>query len=54
MKNKQTNIACLNNLMEIRGDAFKLINTSQRPYPHSANSIGPWLQCKKKKIKKNE
>jgi len=37
--------AILNNLVEIRSDAFKLVKTSQKPNAHQAQNIGPWLQC---------
>jgi len=33
----------INNLVEIRGDAAKICMEMQRPIPHRADSIGPWL-----------
>jgi len=33
----------MNNYVEIRSDAFKLINMYQRPLPHGAQDIGTWL-----------
>ncbi|KAA3675929.1 anoctamin-10 [Paragonimus westermani] len=35
-------LALLNNLIEIRGDAFKLTASFQRPFIQSANDIGIW------------
>ncbi|XP_055333125.1 anoctamin-10-like [Paramacrobiotus metropolitanus] len=34
--------ALLNNVVEIRGDGFKLCNIMQRPFARPGNSIGPW------------
>ena len=34
--------ALLNNLIEIRGDAFKLCFVHQRPFGARVNSIGSW------------
>ncbi len=34
--------ALLNNLIEIRGDAFKLCCVHQRPFGQRVNSIGTW------------
>lgn len=34
--------ALLNNLIEIRSDAFKLCRLHQRPFFESASSIGAW------------
>lgn len=35
--------AFLNNLLEVRGDAFRLLFASKRPMPRRDNSIGEWL-----------
>jgi len=34
--------ALINNIVEMRTDAFKILNTMQRPNPKGANSIGYW------------
>lgn len=34
--------ALANNLIEVRGDAFKLCFVSQRPFSRRVNSIGSW------------
>ncbi|OWZ19357.1 Anoctamin protein [Phytophthora megakarya] len=36
-------LALLNNLFELRADAFKLCHTRQRPLAHKASGIGVWL-----------
>eukprot|EP00741_Cyanophora_paradoxa_P025082 tig00000342_g24210.t1 len=36
-------LALLNNLVEIRSDAYKLIHGSQRPTPGTAKDIGSWM-----------
>ncbi|GMF29822.1 unnamed protein product [Phytophthora lilii] len=36
-------LALLNNLLELRTDAFKLCHTKQRPLAHKASGIGVWL-----------
>ncbi|KAG3121706.1 hypothetical protein PI124_g1003 [Phytophthora idaei] len=36
-------LALLNNLLELRTDAFKLCQTRQRPLAHKASGIGVWL-----------
>ncbi|ETK85223.1 hypothetical protein L915_09887 [Phytophthora nicotianae] len=36
-------LALLNNLIEMRTDAFKLCQTRQRPLAHKASGIGVWL-----------
>ncbi|CAL8069690.1 unnamed protein product [Calicophoron daubneyi] len=35
-------LALLNNLVEIRGDAFKLVTSFQRPFAQSVSNIGIW------------
>ncbi|VDP93123.1 unnamed protein product [Echinostoma caproni] len=35
-------LALLNNIVEIRADAFKLTHSFQRPFAHPAHSIGVW------------
>jgi anoctamin-10 len=35
----------VNNWIELRGDAVKIILENQRPVPWRADSIGPWLDC---------
>jgi hypothetical protein len=37
-------VAFLNNVMEIRTDAFKIVHTSRRPIPTRKSGIGSWLQ----------
>ena len=37
--------AILNNIIEIRSDAFKLCMTFQRPFGQRVNSIGTWQVC---------
>ena len=34
--------ALLNNVIEVRSDAFKLCSTMQRPFGHRVNNIGTW------------
>ncbi|GAU87848.1 hypothetical protein RvY_00644 [Ramazzottius varieornatus] len=34
--------ALINNLVEVRGDGFKLCNIMQRPFARPASDIGPW------------
>ena len=36
-------VALLNNVIEIRSDAFKIIHASQRPIPNRKSGIGSWL-----------
>jgi len=36
-------MALLNNVMEIRTDAFKIVHASRRPFPRRAASMGSWL-----------
>ncbi|EGZ17182.1 hypothetical protein PHYSODRAFT_503593 [Phytophthora sojae] len=36
-------LALLNNVLELRTDAFKLCHTRQRPLAHKASGIGVWL-----------
>ncbi|TPP56999.1 Anoctamin [Fasciola gigantica] len=38
-------LALLNNVVEIRADAFKLIHSFQRPFVHPAHNIGVWQVC---------
>jgi hypothetical protein len=38
-------LALLNNYLESRSDAFKLITHMRRPIPVRAESIGAWLDC---------
>lgn len=35
-------LAFMNNVIEIRGDAYKLSTSYQRPFGQFANSIGIW------------
>ncbi|GMF56668.1 unnamed protein product [Phytophthora fragariaefolia] len=37
-------LALLNNVLELRTDAFKLCHTRQRPLAHKASGIGVWLR----------
>ncbi|XP_059081229.1 anoctamin-8-like isoform X2 [Tigriopus californicus] len=37
--------AFFNNVMEIRGDAFKLCSVHQRPFGERVQNIGPWQQA---------
>ena len=37
--------ALLNNIIEIRGDAFKLCFVHKRPFGARVNSIGSWQVC---------
>ena len=39
--------ALINNIIEIRGDAFKLCHVHQRPFGQRVNNIGSW-QVKKR------
>ena len=39
--------ALLNNIIEIRSDAFKLCFTFQRPFGQRVESIGTWQVCKR-------
>ncbi len=34
--------ALLNNIIEVRSDAFKLCSTMQRPFGHRVRDIGTW------------
>jgi len=45
--------ALLNNLIEIRGDAFKLCHIHRRPFGQRVNSIGIW-QVKFKSFSANQ
>ncbi|KAF7983670.1 hypothetical protein HWV62_19567 [Athelia sp. TMB] len=36
--------ALINNLIEIRSDAFKVTNLTRRPIPLRTDTIGPWLE----------
>lgn len=38
--------ALINNVTEIRSDAFKMVNIFQRPFAESASNIGAWQVCK--------
>ncbi|VUZ51519.1 unnamed protein product [Hymenolepis diminuta] len=38
-------LAFLNNILEIRSDAFKLLTNFQRPFAENANGIGVWEQA---------
>lgn len=38
-------LALLNNVIEIRADAFKLIHSFQRPFVHPTHNIGVWQVC---------
>lgn len=37
--------ALINNVTEIRSDAFKMVNIFQRPFAESASNIGAWQVC---------
>jgi anoctamin-10 len=38
-------MALINNLMEMRSDAFKITVHLRRPIPIRTDTIGPWLEC---------
>lgn len=38
-------MALVNNIFELRSDAFKIVTHFRRPLPHRADTIGPWLSC---------
>lgn len=38
-------MALINNLMEVRSDAFKIAVHLRRPIPVRTDTIGPWLEC---------
>ncbi|KAH9026397.1 DUF590-domain-containing protein [Lactarius pseudohatsudake] len=38
-------MALLNNVVEFRSDAFKLVTHFRRPLPKRTDTIGPWLDC---------
>lgn len=38
-------MAFLNNWLEMRSDAFKIMTHSRRPLPKRVESIGAWLDC---------
>ncbi|KAI9464472.1 DUF590-domain-containing protein [Lactarius psammicola] len=38
-------MALLNNIVEFRSDAFKLVTHFRRPLPKRTDTIGPWLDC---------
>ncbi|XP_006462231.1 hypothetical protein AGABI2DRAFT_206493 [Agaricus bisporus var. bisporus H97] len=38
-------MAFINNIVELRGDAFKMTVHHRRPIPTRADSIGPWLEA---------
>jgi anoctamin-10 len=38
-------MAWLNNIIELRSDAFKIITHCRRPIPRRTDTIGPWLSC---------
>ncbi|KAH9072296.1 DUF590-domain-containing protein [Lactarius deliciosus] len=38
-------MALLNNVVEFRSDAFKLVTHFRRPLPRRTDTIGPWLDC---------
>jgi anoctamin-10 len=38
-------MALLNNIVEFRSDAFKLVTHFRRPLPNRTDTIGPWLNC---------
>lgn len=38
-------MALVNNYVELRSDAFKIIKHARRPIPVRTDSIGPWLEC---------
>ncbi len=33
----------LNNIMELKSDAFKYVHVYNRPFPSTATNIGPWF-----------
>ncbi|KAH7106088.1 calcium-activated chloride channel-domain-containing protein [Auriculariales sp. MPI-PUGE-AT-0066] len=38
-------MAFLNNWLELRGDAFKIVKNYRRPIPNRTDTIGPWLEA---------
>ncbi|KAF8267790.1 DUF590-domain-containing protein [Lactarius quietus] len=38
-------MALLNNIVEFRSDAFKVVTHFRRPLPKRTDTIGPWLNC---------
>ncbi|KAI0272381.1 calcium-activated chloride channel-domain-containing protein [Gloeopeniophorella convolvens] len=38
-------MALLNNVVELRADAFKIATHCRRPLPKRTDTIGPWLEC---------
>lgn len=38
-------MALLNNIVEFRSDAFKMVTHFRRPLPKRTDTIGPWLDC---------
>ena len=38
-------MALLNNIVEFRSDAFKLVTHFRRPLPIRTDTIGPWINC---------
>ena len=38
-------MALLNNIVEFRSDAFKVVTHFRRPLPNRTDTIGPWLNC---------
>ncbi|KAI0306043.1 calcium-activated chloride channel-domain-containing protein [Multifurca ochricompacta] len=38
-------MALLNNVVEFRSDAFKIVTHFRRPLPKRIDTIGPWLDC---------
>ncbi|KAI0060668.1 DUF590-domain-containing protein [Artomyces pyxidatus] len=38
-------MALLNNILELRSDAFKIVSHCRRPLPKRTDTIGPWLDC---------
>lgn len=43
--NRPIVMAFLNNWLEMRSDAFKIMTHSRRPLPKRVESIGAWLDC---------
>ncbi|KZV63754.1 DUF590-domain-containing protein [Peniophora sp. CONT] len=37
--------AWVNNIIEVRSDAFKIVSHCRRPLPRRTDTIGPWLAC---------
>ncbi|KAI0046519.1 DUF590-domain-containing protein [Auriscalpium vulgare] len=38
-------MALVNNVLELRSDAFKIVSHCRRPLPKRTDTIGPWLDC---------